>query len=147
MKPAIATTRKVAPKTSASFWASVRYLFMGRLSRRWTVPARVLRRPSKPQTCSGVRARRSARSGVPRPDDPQPFQGQVRIDAVERPRVRRDQVGEPTGRDGLRVGAELLPDPSHDPVDLAGEAVDEAGLEAADRRLADDGRRRREVDL
>ena len=43
--------------------------------------------------------------------------------------MRRDQVGEAAGRDGLGVDAQLLADVLDDPVDLAGEAVDEAGLE------------------
>ncbi len=46
-----------------------------------------------------------------------------------------------------RLGAELLPDAADDPVHLAREAVHEAGLEAADRRLPDHRRRRCVVDL
>ena len=57
--------------------------------------------------------------------------------------VRRDQVGEAARGDRLRLDAELLADPVDDPVHLAGEAVDEPGLEAADGRLADHRRRRR----
>ena len=53
----------------------------------------------------------------------------MRVDAVERARVRRDQVGEAARGDRLRLDAELLADPADDAVDLAGEAVDEAGLE------------------
>ena len=63
----------------------------------------------------------------------------MRVDAVERARVRRDQVGEPAGGDGLRVGAQLVPDPADDSVHLAGEAVDEARLEAPDGGLPDRG--------
>ena len=45
------------------------------------------------------------------------------------------------------VGAELAADRGHDAVDLAGEAVDDAGLEPTDRRLADHARRLDVVDL
>ena len=46
-----------------------------------------------------------------------------------------------------RVDAELVPDPPDDPVHLAREAVDEPGLEPADRRLADHRRRREKSTL
>ena len=46
-----------------------------------------------------------------------------------------------------RLRLELAADPLDDPVHLAGEAVDEPGLERRRRRLADHGRRLREVDL
>ncbi len=44
------------------------------------------------------------------------------VDAV---RERHDVLGQPAGGDRLRVGAELLAQPADDPVDLAGEAVDD----------------------
>ena len=71
----------------------------------------------------------------------------MRVDPVERARVRGDQLGEPARRDRLGLDAELLADPPDDPVHLAGEPVDEPGLEPTDGRLADHGRRRHEVDL
>ena len=62
--------------------------------------------------------------------------------------VRRDELGQAAGRDAGAPGLELARGSrADDPVDLSGEAVDEAGLEAADGRLADHARRRDEVDL
>ncbi len=43
----------------------------------------------------------------------------------DRLRVRCDEVGEAARRDRLRSDAELAPDATDDPVDLAREAVDE----------------------
>jgi hypothetical protein len=39
--------------------------------------------------------------------------------------VRDDQVGQAARRNGLRLDAELATDPLHDPVDLAGEPIDQ----------------------
>ena len=60
----------------------------------------------------------------------------------------RDQLGQPAGRyHGSRLVAELRPDPVDDPVDLAGEAVDEPRPERGLGRLADRRLGRDEVDL
>ena len=45
--------------------------------------------------------------------------------------MRGDQVGQPAGRHGARLGTELASDPGDDLVHLAREPVDEAGLSAA----------------
>ena len=87
------------------------------------------------------------RLGVPEPDEPEALEREVGVDAVEGLGVRGDQVGEAARGDRLGLDSELLADLRDDPVHLACEPVDEAGLEAADGRLADHGRRRGEVDL
>ena len=51
----------------------------------------------------------------------------MRIDPVESPGVRRDQIREAAGRHGLRFDTELVPDPADDPVDRI---RDELGVEA-----------------
>src|SRR5919204_1322649 len=81
------------------------------------------------------------------PDEPQALQREERVDALERACVRRDQLGEAACRHGLRLDAELAADVLDDPVDLAGEPVDQSGLETGRRVLRDHGRRRGEVDL
>src|SRR5262249_56902831 len=84
---------------------------------------------------------------VPFPHEVKALQREERIDLVDRPGVRGDQVGEPAGGDRGRVAAELGPDVADDPVDLAGEAVDDPRLERGDRRLPDHRLRPDEVDL
>ena len=51
-----------------------------------------------------AKARRLLRL-VAAPDQPQPVQRQLRVDHADRPRVRRDQVGEPARRDDGASGA------------------------------------------
>ena len=81
------------------------------------------------------------------PDEPNPFEGQERVDRLQRPRVRDDQVGQAARRDRLRLGAELLADALDDPVHLSGEPVDEPGLQARGGVLRDHRLRLDEVDL
>ena len=47
------------------------------------------------------------RLAVELPDEAKPFEREKGVDAVDRPRVRGDQIRQPAGRDGLRLGAEL----------------------------------------
>ena len=111
-------------------------------------------RPSCPiptTTCCSTRCRsRSTAAAKPSsrvvalPDEAQPLQGQLRVDDRDRLGVRCDQVGEAARGDHGRVGrAELAADPVDDRVDLAGEAVDEAGLQRGGGRLADHALRAR----
>ena len=64
------------------------------------------RGPARPADLD-LRRRLGALARFRSPDDPQPLERQVRVDPVERARVRRDQVGEAARRDRLRVDAEL----------------------------------------
>src|SRR5437588_2632381 len=96
---------------------------------------------------SGRWASSSGWNVVPLPDEPEALEGEERIDELDRPRVRRDQVGEAARRDHPRLRAELLADPVDDPVHLTREAVDEPRAERGLGRLADHGRRLLEVDL
>src|SRR5919204_4371104 len=52
---------------------------------------------------AGTSASHDLGLAVPFPDEAQALQRQVRIDLRDRPRVRRDQVGEPTRGDHGRV--------------------------------------------
>ena len=85
---------------------------------------------------SGSSARRAA---APRAS------GRGRRGRASRREARSDRRARRWRRSGL--DAELLADPADDSVDLTGEAVDEARLEAADGRLPDHAGRRDEVDL
>ena len=69
-------------------------------------------------------------------DDAQPVQGQPRLVVLDRVRVRGDERAEAAGgHDGGRP--ELLLEAPAQPVDLAGEPVDDARLDRLDRRPAD----------
>src|SRR3954469_21417817 len=80
------------------------------------------------------------------PDEPQALQRELRINAVERGRVRRDQLGQATRGDRLRVGPGLCSDAAPDRIDLTCEAVHEARLKRSGRRLGDHRRRLDELD-
>src|SRR6266702_5857577 len=80
------------------------------------------------------------------PDETQACEREEGVDAVDRPGVRGDQIGEPPGRDGLRLGPELAANVFDDPVHLTREAVHEARVQARDGRLADHRLRFDEVD-
>ena len=66
---------------------------------------------------------------------------------ADRPRVRGDQVDQAARTDHRRLDPELAADRVNDSVHLAGEAVDEPGLQRAGGRLADHLRRLDVVDL
>src|SRR5207342_1693827 len=97
---------------------------------------------------SAWQARRVVASGVTvaLPDEPEAFEREERVDALQSPSVRDDQVGQAARRYRRRLDAELPADRLHDPVYLPGEAVDEPGLQARRRVLGDHGRRLDEVD-
>src|SRR5215218_3648156 len=80
------------------------------------------------------------------PDEPQAVQGQPRLGVLDRLGHRRDQVGQPAGRDDGRV-AQLLLDAVAHAVDQRGVAVDGPGLHGLDRGLADDRARFDQLDL
>src|SRR5207302_11517170 len=71
-------------------------------------------------------------------DQAQADQGEVRLVPRDRLALFQHQRREPAGRDHDGIGVELGRYPADQPVDLAGEAVDDAGLQGLDRRLADD---------
>ena len=63
-------------------------------------------------------------------------EGQEVVDLVDLLGVRDDRAGEPAGGDRCGLGAELGAQAAHDPVDLTGEAVDDAGqVDGIVRRL------------
>ena len=89
-----------------------------------------------------------AGSAVELPDQAQPLERQQVVDHVDRRGERRHEVvGEPAGRDHRRVDAELVAQPADDPVDLAGEAVDDPRADRVGGRLADQRARLAELDL
>ena len=80
-------------------------------------------------------------SGVQFPHEPQALERQPRVDELDRPRVRRDQVREAAGRDRACFRSELAADARDDLVHLPDEAVDEPRLQRRGGRLADHRRR------
>ena len=64
------------------------------------------------------------------------MQGEKRLDVLNRARHRRNDIGQTTGRDDGAL-AEFRAEPIDHAVDLVGEAVDGAGLDGLDGRLAD----------
>src|SRR5207302_5351347 len=66
---------------------------------------------------------------VPLPDEPETLERQERVDPLDRPRMGRDQLGQPACSDHARVDSELASNPVDDAVDLTREAVDDPRLE------------------
>ena len=83
-------------------------------------------RPSALRVARRARPRRLRRAGVALVQQLQPVERQQVVDLVDRLRERDDVLGQAAGGDRLGVLAELAAQAPDDPVDLAGEAVDDA---------------------
>src|SRR6185312_14319083 len=71
-------------------------------------------------------------------DEPEAFEGEPGLEAVDGTAVRDHDGSQAAGRDHRGAGrAEIHADALHDPVDLARGAVDQAGLYRLDGRAAD----------
>ena len=82
------------------------------------------------------------------PDQPQPDQRQQIVDLVDRLAYERhERVGEPAGRDHRRRRTEFGAQAPDDPLDLAGEPVDDPAADRVDRRLSDQRARLGQFDL
>src|SRR5581483_7605084 len=71
------------------------------------------------------------------PDKSQPRQGQIGVDVQNQGRLGRNERREAAGRHAERAAPELRVDPPHEPLDHPDIAIEQAGLDGADRRLAD----------
>src|SRR6266508_4005044 len=83
---------------------------------------------------------------VPVPDDPQAVQGEPGVVTLDALAGVQHGAGQAAGGDHRRLPAELGRHAPDDPVDLAGEPPDGAGLEALDGVLADHRAGRHQLD-
>src|SRR5438876_8577357 len=72
------------------------------------------------------------------PDQPQAGEGEEVVDLVDRVAERRYGGRKPAGGDCGQLLAHVLSQPADDPIDLAGEAVDDPGPDRGDRRSPDE---------
>src|SRR3954453_5258914 len=86
-------------------------------------------------------------AAVALPDQSQAREREQVVGLVDLVAERGDRAGEAAGRDRRDPVAHLLAQAADDAVDLAGEAVDDAGLDRGHRRAADQLARRLDVDL